>query len=192
VAAQVHSIDIDDVTPEQRNAAKAVNFGLIYGQTPFGLARTLGISRTEAGDFIDAYYARYPRIRAFMDQCIERARKLGYAQTLLGRRRPIDQLKSRNRQQVALGERLAVNTVVQGTAAELIKRAMIDIHRQVTKERRNLKMLIQVHDELVFESPRAEAAVHIEMIRDGMVSAIALNVPITVDIGAGDNWLDAK
>lgn len=192
VAAEVNGVPLDAVTPEQRSAAKAVNFGLIYGQTPFGLARGLGISQTEAKDFIDRYYARYPDIRAFMDRCIADAAKHGFAETILGRRRPIAEINSRNRQQKALGERLAINTVVQGSAADLIKRAMIDIHRWIGGHAPDLTMLIQVHDELVFEAPRENATGYAETIRRMMSTAIPLDVPIVVDVGIGLNWIEAK
>ena len=192
VAAQVHGISIDEVTPRQRSAAKAVNFGIIYGQTAFGLARTLGISRTDATTFINRYYERYPGIRTFIEQCVERATATGYAETILGRRRPLPQLQSRNNTQLALGKRLAVNTVIQGSAADLIKRAMIDIDHAIESQRLDLDMLIQVHDELVFESPRSQADAHAAMIRDKMENAIAMDVPVVVDVGVGADWLAAK
>jgi len=192
VAAQLAGTPIEQVTPEQRSRAKAVNFGIIYGQTAFGLARGTGISRTQAQAFIDRYFARYPRIREFIDQCIDTARRTGQVATLLGRRRRIEAIDSRNPQQRALAERLAVNTVIQGTAADLIKRAMIHIHRRIRDERRPSRLLIQVHDELVFEVPTTALDAEIEMIRAEMTGAMALNVPIKVDIAAGANWLAAK
>jgi len=169
-----------------------VNFGIIYGQTAFGLSRALGISRTDAADFIDRYHARYPGIRRFIESCILVTRDRGYAETILGRRRPINELLSRNRQQMALGERLAVNTVIQGSAADLIKRAMIDIHREIKSQKLPARMLIQVHDELVFEVPKSDIEPLTAMIREKMATAIPLDVPIVVDIGTGDNWLEAK
>ncbi len=192
VAAQVNGVDIADVTKEQRSAAKAVNFGIVYGQTPFGLARSLGIPVPEARAFIDTYFMRYPGIRMFIDGCIAEARKKGYVETIMGRRRPVEELRSRNRQRVALGERIAVNTVIQGSAADLIKRAMIDIHETIRNERRPGRMLIQVHDELVFELPRTSVDTEAEMIRERMTAAIPLDVPVVVDINWADNWLEAK
>jgi DNA polymerase I len=192
VAAQVNSIPIDQVTKQQRSAAKAVNFGIVYGQTPFGLARGLGISQTEAKAFIDTYFLRYPGIRFFIDRCIEEVRARGYAETIAGRRRNVDGLRSRNRQQVALAERIAVNTVIQGSAADMIKKAMIDIDQAITSENRPLKMLIQVHDELVFETPEDAVAQEAEMIRKKMECAIPLDVPISVDINWAQNWLEGK
>jgi DNA polymerase-1 len=192
VAAEVHGIPIDAVTGAQRSAAKAVNFGIIYGQTPFGLSRTLGIPTTEAKEFIDRYFERYPGIRAFIDRCIEEARRTGYAETILGRRRPIPELSSRNRGQVAFGERIAVNTVVQGSAADLIKRAMVDIHRELKRTASPARMLIQVHDELVFEVPAREVGSFGAMVREKMSGALSFDVPIVVDIAWGRTWTDAK
>ncbi len=192
VAAQVNGVMPELVTPAQRSAAKAVNFGIIYGQTATGLARSLGIPGSEARKFIDQYYSRYPGVRAFINSCVADARRSGYAQTLFGRRRPIPQLTSRNRSEIAFGERIAVNTVVQGSAADLIKRAMIDIHREIQSARRPSRMLIQVHDELVFEVPRAHVEEEAAMIRQKMENAIPLDVPVVVDVGWGPNWAEAK
>jgi len=192
VAAQVNDVTIDEVTSDQRSAAKAVNFGIIYGQTAFGLARTLGISQSSAKAFIERYDKQYPGIKVFIEKCIAKTKETGYAETMLGRRRPIDELLSRNKQQQALGERLAVNTVIQGTAADMIKKAMIDIHREIEDRRLAAKMLIQVHDELVFEVPETEVEDHVDMIRRRMVNAIKLDVPIVVDVGVGESWLKAK
>ncbi|MCH8253097.1 MAG: DNA polymerase I, partial [Planctomycetes bacterium] len=192
VAAKVNGIAVGDVTSAQRSAAKAVNFGIIYGQSAFGLSRTLGIPVGEASAFIDAYFKGYPGIRTFIDKCIADAKRNGYAETILGRRRPIPELQSRNRQQVGFGERIAVNTVVQGSAADLIKRAMIDIHRELKTGAFSAKMLVQVHDELVFEVAEERAATEAEMIRDKMAGAIVLDVPVVVDIAWGRNWAEAK
>lgn len=192
VAAQVNNVPPEQVTPAQRSAAKAVNFGIIYGQTAFGLSRTLGISTTEAKAFIDSYFARYPGIRAFIDQCIMQARECGFAQTILGRRRPIPELSSRNRGQVAFGERIAVNTVVQGSAADLIKRAMVDIHRKLRMEREPARLLMQVHDELVFEVAKTNQELQTRLIRDGMENCIKLEVPLVVDISTGRTWAQCK
>ncbi len=192
VAAQVNGISPDEVTAAQRSAAKAVNFGIIYGQTPFGLSRTLGIPQSEAKAFIQTYFLRYPGIRLFIDRCIDDARSTGYAETILGRRRPIPELKSRNPGQVSFGERIAVNTVVQGSAADLIKRAMIDIHRELMSGRHSARMLIQVHDELVFEAPKRDIETEAAMIRRKMENAIPLDVPVVVDIAWGPNWAESK
>jgi DNA polymerase-1 len=192
VASQVNGVPLEEVTAAQRSAAKAVNFGIIYGQTPYGLARGLDIPLDEARTFIEMYFLRYPGIRLFVDECIKKAKRAGYAETILGRRRPVQELQSRNRQQVAFGERIAVNTVVQGSAADLIKRAMVDIHRELTTGEYSARMLIQVHDELVFEVPEGEIAASVAMIRDKMEHAIPLSVPVVVDIAWGRNWAEGK
>jgi DNA polymerase-1 len=192
VAAQVNGVSPQDVTPAQRSAAKAVNFGIIYGQTPTGLARGLGIAVSDARRFIDLYFLRYPGVRAFIQTCVTDARRKGYAETIFGRRRPIPQLTSRNRGEVGFGERIAVNTVVQGSAADLIKRAMIDIHREIQGRKWPLRMLIQVHDELVFEAPGAQAQQAADMIRQKMENAIPLDVPIVAETAWGANWAECK
>jgi len=188
VAAQVNGVSLEDVTGEQRSAAKAVNFGIIYGQSAFGLARSLGIPVGEAQAFIDMYFMRYPGIRLFIDECVAKAKKLGYAETILGRRRPIPELQSRNRQQQGFGERIAVNTVVQGSAADLIKRAMIDIHQLLQSSDYSAKMLVQVHDELVFEVAESEIHPLSAMVRDKMEHALDVSVPLVVDLGWGRDW----
>lgn len=198
VAAQVNGVKLEEVTPTQRNAAKAVNFGIIYGQTAFGLSQGLGISRGDAKAFIDAYFARYPGIRRFIDECVAKAKRLGYAETMLGRRRPVEELRSRNPQRVSFGERIAVNTVVQGSAADLIKSAMVDIHRVLMADRSadapkyTARMVTQVHDELVFEVLEKSVETEAAMIVEKMKNAIPLKVPVVVDSGWGKNWLSAK
>jgi len=192
VAAQIEGVALEEVTKEQRSAAKAINFGIIYGQTAFGLSRTLNIPVGEAKAFIDAYFMRYPGIRLFIDGCIEHARRVGHAETILGRRRPIPELNSRNAQQRSFGERIAVNTVVQGSAADLIKRAMIDIHRELHSGQYGAKMLIQVHDELVFEIPAGDVEREAAMIREKMEHAMELKVPIVADVAWGRSWAEGK
>ncbi|MDO8628885.1 MAG: DNA polymerase, partial [Phycisphaerales bacterium] len=191
-AAEVNGVSLEAVTPAQRSAAKAVNFGIIYGQTAFGLSRSLGIAAGEARAFIDAYFERYPGIRVFIDRCVQEATEKGYAQTILGRRRPIPELQSRNRGQASFGERIAVNTVVQGSAADLIKRAMVEIHRELKSGGHSAKMLLHVHDELVFEMPKRDFEGEAAMIRRLMETPMSLNVPIVVDISYGRTWADCK
>lgn len=191
VAAQVNGVPIEQVTAEQRSRAKAVNFGIIYGQTAFGLARTTGMSRTDAQAFIDAYFDRYRQIRAFMDGSIADARRDGFVRTVLGRRRPITDIDSRNSAARAQAERLAVNTVIQGSAADLIKLAMIRLHERIESEKLPLRMLLQVHDELVFEAPREDAERMGELVREAMSGALALRVPLKVDVGIAGNWMEA-
>ncbi len=192
VAAQLAGVLIDQVTKDQRARAKTVNFGIVYGQSAFGLARQTGMSQTEAKAFIEQYFRRYPRIRSFLDECIAHAKKHGYVKTLLGRRRAITDIDSRNPNARAAAERFAVNTVVQGTAADLIKLAMIRIDRRIREERRPARMILQVHDELVFEVPRHALHAEAEMIVNEMSAALALDVPIKVDVAAGPNWLDVS
>ncbi len=192
VASQVYDVPAAAVTKEQRGRAKAVNFGIIYGQGAQGLARQTGMTVPEARMFIDRYFQRYPGIRRFIDACVDQARRDGFVRTILGRRRRIDDIRSQNRQAAAQAERLAVNTVVQGSAADLIKRAMIGIDRRIRGEGRPSRMLIQVHDELVFEVPRAAVEAEADMIRHEMTTALPLDVPIQVDIAWGDNWLEGK
>jgi DNA polymerase-1 len=192
VAAQIAGVPIADVTPEQRANAKTVNFGIVYGQSAFGLARQTGMSVGQAKVFIDQYFQRYPRIRAFLDECVQQAKRHGFVKTILGRRRAIQDIQSRNQGLRHAAERLAINSVVQGSAADLIKKAMIRIDRRIREENRPSKMLIQVHDELVFESPRKSAADEAKMIAGEMASALPLDVPIRVDVAWGPNWLDME
>ena len=192
VAAEVNGVVLDEVTKEMRARAKAVNFGIIYGQTAFGLSQTTGLSRGDAQAFIDAYFGRYPRIRAFIDQCSSDAKRDGFVQTIQGRRRPIPDINSRNRMARVRAERLAVNTVIQGSAADLIKTAMIRLHTRIADERLPLRMLLQVHDELVCEAPRESAETMAGIIRDEMAGAMELRVPLKVDVACGANWLEAK
>ncbi|MCG3138773.1 MAG: DNA polymerase I [Phycisphaerae bacterium] len=192
VAAQVFGGALEQVTSEQRSRAKAVNFGIIYGQTPFGLSRSTGMSVTEAKRFIELYFQRYPDIRGFIDRCIWQATQDGFVTTILGRRRPIPELQSANAAQRALGERLAVNTVLQGSAADLIKQAMIQLHRRWVDHSLAAQMLIQVHDELVFEVPCDRIESDAAVIRQAMTQSLALCVPLKVDVGWGPNWLESK
>jgi DNA polymerase-1 len=192
VASQIYDCDIEEVTGEMRSRCKAVNFGIIYGQGAFGLSRTIGISQREAKKFIDDYFARYSSIKKFMDECIENAKKTGYAETILHRRRKIKNLSSKNAGKRAQAERLAVNTVIQGSAADLIKVAMINIQEKIEAEELPVRMILQIHDELVFELPAAEADEHAKWIDWKMINAIRLDVPLKVDITKGPTWLGDK
>jgi DNA polymerase-1 len=192
VASQVFGVDIHLVTDDQRRVAKTVNFGIIYGQTAHGLAQTLGISRSEAQHFIDNYFKRYPRVRDFINLCIEQARTTGYATTMMGRRRSIPDIDSKNPTQRSFAERTAVNTVVQGSAADMIKIAMINIAAEIHRGLIPAKMLIQVHDELVFEVPQDQSQIALTKIVELMSTAMTLDVPIKVDAACGENWLESK
>jgi DNA polymerase-1 len=174
-----------------RSSCKAVNFGIIYGQGAFGLSRSIGITQAEAKKFIDDYFARYSSIRKFMDDCTDSAKRTGYSETILHRRRKIPNINNKNANKRAQAQRLAVNTVIQGSAADLIKVAMINIQRRIEKETLPVKLILQIHDELVFELPKAQAKEHAKWISDEMTDAIKLDVPMKVDISIGRTWLSA-
>ena len=192
VAAEVYGVQPADVTDEQRSAAKMVNFGIIYGITPWGLAKRLGpgTSNERARQIIDDYKRRFSRIDAFLQRCVEEAREHGHVATILGRRRPVPQIHSRNPAERALGERIAINTVVQGSAADLIKRAMIHIHAELPTRFPAARMLLQIHDELVFEAPAAEIPALESYVRDAMEHAMDLRVPLAVSSSHGPTWAD--
>ncbi|MBN2445157.1 MAG: DNA polymerase I [Phycisphaerae bacterium] len=192
VASQVNGVPLDEVTKEMRARAKTVNFGIIYGQTAFGLSQSTSMNRGEAQAFIDAYFARYPRIQAFIDRCVEDAKRDGYVRTILGRRRPISDISSGNANVRAQAQRLAVNTVVQGSAADLIKTAMVNLDRRIRAEQLPLRMLIQVHDELVCEAPADRAPEMADIVTAVMTGAMKLRVPLKVDTAIGRTWLEAK
>jgi len=192
VASQIYNVPLDKVTSEQRSRCKAVNFGIIYGQGAAALGRGIGISTAEAKDFIDQYFARYGSIRAFIDECIAKAKRTGYAETILGRRRKISDLRSNNMGRRAQAERLAVNTVIQGSAADLIKIAMLNIHRKIRAEKLPVLMILQVHDELVFETPVAEVQDHAKWVAAEMARALPFDVPLKVDTKYGPSWLSDK
>lgn len=192
VAAQVFDVPEKSVSKEQRNAAKTVNFGLIYGQGAFGLSQQLGISRGEAQAFIEKYFAQYPTVKETINRVIEDCRRQGFVTTLLGRKRFLPEIASKNAMLRAQAERQAFNTVLQGTAADLIKRAMLEIHREIEGKKLPFAMLLQVHDELVFEAPEKEAKACAAFAQKKMSGAMELAVPLVVDVGIGENWLDAK
>jgi DNA polymerase I len=175
-----------------RRAAKAVNFGIVYGQTSFGLATSLGIPRKEAEQYIRNYFVRYAGVRRFLDETIAEVRKSGVARTLLGRQRPIPDIHSRNPAARSFAERTAVNTPLQGTAADLMKLAMIRVHEEFKARGYAARMLLQVHDELLCEAPPEEVPVVSEAIRERMEGVYELSVPLSVDVGTGRNWRDAK
>jgi DNA polymerase-1 len=191
-AAEVFDISRDDVDVGQRSKAKMVNFGIVYGLTGFGLADRLNIPRKEAEEFVARYLERFPAVRAFREKVIEHAQEEGYVTTLMGRRRPIPELRSANPNTRRLGERLAVNTVIQGTAADIIKVAMIGCHRAVSAAGMKTRLVLQIHDELLFEGPPEEMEQATELVRQEMCAAYPLEPALEVDIGIGEDWLDAK
>ncbi|HEX6895164.1 MAG TPA: DNA polymerase I, partial [Bryobacteraceae bacterium] len=191
-AAEVFRVAPLMVTPEMRRSAKAVNFGIVYGQTPFGLAASLGIDRKEAENYIRTYFELHAGVRKFIQETIAEVRKSGFAVTLFGRKRPIPDMHSRNPNARSFAERTAVNTPLQGTAADLIKLAMIGIDEILQREKLEARMLLQVHDELLFEAPPAEVEKVSRMVKREMESVRKLDVPLIVDAGVGENWRDAK
>jgi DNA polymerase-1 len=190
-AAEVAGISLEEVTSEQRARAKAVNFGIIYGSTAFGLSQQLGIAAGEAQETIDAYFARYEGVRRFLDETTAQARKDGFVRTWMGRRRALPDLNSRNRVLRQAAERMATNSVIQGTAADFIKKAMVEVDETLATEKIEATMILQVHDELVFETTEAARPNLSEIVRDRMEGVAELSVPLTVDLGFGTNWREA-
>ncbi|HWO57075.1 MAG TPA: DNA polymerase I [bacterium] len=191
-AAEIFGIPESSVTPEQRRLAKTANFGIIYGVSAYGLSQQSDMSVGEAKTFIDTYFKRYPGVKRFIEATIAQARQDGMVRTLFGRRRFLPDINSSNRQRREFAERNAVNTPMQGTAADIIKKAMIAIDRRLYQEMRRTVMTLQVHDELVFDAHRGEAEAVAAMVKDEMENAVQLSVPLLVDVGMGDNWLAAK
>jgi DNA polymerase-1 len=175
-----------------RRQAKAVNFGIVYGISDYGLSQNLGITRKEAGRFIDRYLNTYPGVKAYMDDIIQVAKQKGYVSTLLHRRRYIPEITSRNFNLRSFAERTAMNTPIQGTAADIIKKAMIDMAEALITNRLKSRLLLQVHDELIFEAPQEEIETLKKLVPDIMENAIELDVPLKVDYAYGPTWFDAK
>jgi DNA polymerase-1 len=203
VAAQIHGVNPADVTREQRDGAKMVNFGIIYGVTAYGLARRLGIGNTEAGEIIEGYKKKFAGITTFLEECIEQARSQGYVETMLKRRRPITEIDAKNPSRRSLAERMAINSVVQGSAADLIKLAMVDLHARLSPHAAHLRggkkpeidgvlMLLQIHDELVFEADKKNAEEAKALIVERMQSAMDLRVPLVVEASVATNWYEGK
>ncbi|MBL7981670.1 MAG: DNA polymerase I [Flavobacteriales bacterium] len=190
-AAKVFNVELAEVTREQRSRAKAVNFGIAYGQGAFGLSQNLGIPRAEAKQIIDDYFAQFPGVRGYMDEQVEFARKHGYIRTMLGRRRYLPDITSANQTVRAQAERIAINAPMQGTAADIIKIAMVRIHRSLMAEKLSSRLLLQVHDELVLDVQLEEADRVQALVKELMENAIALDVPLVVDMNMGKNWLEA-
>lgn len=190
-AAKIYHVDIAEVSKEQRRNAKSVNFGIVYGISAFGLSEQLGISRKDATALIDEYFEQYPAIKQYIESNIAFAREHGYAQTLLGRRRYLYDINSRNAGQRQFAERNAVNMPIQGTSADMIKIAMIRIWREFQRLGLKSKMILQVHDELVFDTLNSELETVKEIVRHEMLNALPLTIPIEVGIDVGLNWLEA-
>ncbi|RYZ70537.1 MAG: DNA polymerase I, partial [Lysobacteraceae bacterium] len=190
-AAEVFGRRLEDVTGNERRAAKAINFGLMYGMSAFGLARQLGIGRGEAQDYIALYFSRYPGVRDYMERTRQQAREQGYVETVFGRRLYLDYINKGTQGQRAGAERAAINAPMQGTAADIIKRAMISVDAWLADHRERALMILQVHDELVFETERDFVDTLLPQVTRRMAEAATLSVPLVVDSGVGDNWDEA-
>jgi len=177
---------------ELRSKSKMVNYAVLYGKTPFTLAKDINVTQEAAQEFIDAYFTGFPRVRAFIERTLEEARITGVVRTMFGRRRLVPNLTSRNFQMRSQAEREAVNMPIQGTAADILKKAMIDLHGALPKSGLKAKMILTVHDELLFECAREDAEAMSDFVRQHMEGAASLSVPLTVDVGIADNWRDAK
>ena len=191
-AAAVYGVPMEQVTPAMRSSAKAVNFGLVYGISDFGLARNIGVSRREAADFIARYFARYPGVKKFMDEAVRRGYDEGCAVTLMGRRRMLEELKARNANTRAFGERAAMNTPVQGTAADIIKLAMVRVHQALEDEGLRARLILQVHDELIIEAPKEEETRVCALLHQCMEQVVSLSVPLVADVKSGESWYETK
>ncbi len=190
-AAKVFQVALDDVTREQRSHAKTVNFGIMYGVSAFGLSNQTNLTRSESKELIEAYYKTYPKLKAYMSAQVDFARENGFVQTVLGRRRYLKDINSANAIVRGAAERNAVNAPIQGSAADIIKIAMINIYKKLNDGNYKTKMLLQVHDELVFDVPKNELDIISKLIKHEMENAFKLDVPLDVELGVGDNWLEA-
>jgi DNA polymerase I len=190
-AAKVYKVPIDQVDRTMRSHAKSVNFGIIYGISPFGLSKNIGVSRTEAKEIIDNYFEKFPKVKQYMDWSIEQAREKEYTETVMGRRRYLNEINSKNAVMRAIAERNAINAPIQGSAADIVKKAMIDVQKEMDKRGMQSRMLLQVHDELVFDMHKIESEELKLLVKEKMEQAIILKVPLTVDIGEGMSWLEA-
>jgi DNA polymerase-1 len=192
-ASQVFGKPADELTPMDRSKAKMINYGIVYGLSDYGLADRLNIARDEAKAFIDAYLARFSKVAEFMASTIEQAKEQGYVSTLFGRRRQIPELRARNYQVRTLGERLAVNTVIQGTAADVMKLAMIGVHRALADEGLATRVILTIHDELLLEGPPEEAEAVTALLQREMVAPWGdRRPPLAIDVGVGQTWMEAK
>ena len=190
-ASQVFHVPFDEVTPLQRRNAKAVNFGIVYGISSFGLSQDLSITRKEASDYIEKYFETYPGIKEFLDGTVVKAKEEGYVTTMFGRRRPVPELKSSNFMQRSFGERVAMNAPIQGTAADIIKIAMVRVNQRLKMEGFRARLLLQVHDELLIEAPEEEVEAVCRLLRQEMKGAADLAVSLEVDMNTGKNWYEA-
>ena len=190
-ASDIFGVELKDVLPEMRRTAKIVNFGLIYGAGPYRMSQELGVPRKEAQAIIEAYFAQYSGIKNYIESTVNNARENKYVETMLGRRRHVWDIDSSNHMHKEAAKRMAINMPIQGTNAEMIKLAMIAIYKKLAEESMNSKMVLQIHDELLFEAPKAEVDDLIGMVTEEMVKALPLDIPIVVDSGVGESWFEA-
>jgi DNA polymerase-1 len=190
-AVEIFNLPAAKITKDMRRVAKTVNFGIIYGISPYGLSSQLGISQQEARKYIDAYFTKFQGVKGFLDRTIAEAKEKGYVTTLLGRRRPIVELQSGDPTQRSMGERMAMNTPIQGTAADVIKLAMLAVRGRLQAEGAAAKMILQVHDELIFEVAEGEIETVRKLVVEEMERVVTLAVPLRVDVGVGRNWREA-
>lgn len=191
-AAEIDGVPMEQVSDEMRSHAKAVNFGIVYGISDFGLAKNTGLTRKQASEFIKRYFATYPGVKRYMEQAVESAKEQGFAQTLLGRRRPMPELKSSNHNVRSFGERVAMNMPIQGTAADIIKLAMVRVANALDQGGFAARLILQVHDELIFDVPKNEVEQVLPLVKKMMEEAFVLSVPLVADVGTGESWYDAK
>lgn len=191
-AMDVFHVSEDEINSDMRRQAKAVNFGIVYGISDYGLSQNLGITRKEAKKFIERYFDSYPGVKEYMNNTVQEAKQAGYVTTLMQRRRYLPEITSRNFNQRSFAERTAMNTPIQGSAADIIKKAMIDLHGRLVKESMKARMLMQVHDELILEAPEEELDTLKKIVAEEMEKTVSLNVPLKIDYAYGETWYDAK
>jgi DNA polymerase-1 len=190
-ASELFSIPKESVTENMRRAAKTVNFGVVYGISPFGLSDALGVPPKEAAAYIEQYFKKHPGVRDYMENTIKKAQECGFVTTLMGRKRPVPEINSTNANIRQQAERLAINTPIQGTAADLIKIAMINIYKKLAEKNLKARILLQIHDELLLEVPEKETDIIKQLVKHEMENALSLSVPLKVEIGHGKNWAEA-
>jgi DNA polymerase-1 len=191
-ASAVFNVPIDEVTGEMRSKAKAVNFGIVYGIGDFSLAKDIGTTRKAAAEYIEEYFKKYPNIKKYIEETVEDAKKKGYVSTIAGRRRYIPELKSSNFNLRSFGERVAMNSPIQGYAADIIKIAMVKVYNRLKKENLKSKLILQVHDELIIDAYDDEAELAQQILKEEMESAVSLNVPLIAEVKTGHSWYDTK
>ena len=191
-AAEVFGLPLDEVTSQQRSKAKAVNFGIVYGISDFGLANQLQVSRKEAAGYIESYFARYTGVKRYMEDIVAKAREQGYVSTLMGRRRYLPDIRHSNFNLRSFAERTAINTPIQGTAADIMKKAMIDVQRALEAEQLKSRILLQVHDELVLEVTEDEKDKVAAIVQEAMENAVTMEIPLLAEVNFGKNWAETK